>query len=195
MDTAPAGLAALRDTLVAARERAAAEAADAARSGRFRALLIDLSAWIETGAWLDDATRAELRKAPARAYATHVLDERRKKLMKRGRNLAHLDDAARHDARIEAKKLRYSAEAFGSLFGRKAVERFVERMKDLQEELGALNDLTIASSLVGRVALSPEAAFAAGEVAGVQACDKPRHLKAAEHAFARLKKTGAFWRG
>jgi inorganic triphosphatase YgiF len=194
MDSTPAGLPPLREALAAARERAAAEAAEAARSARYRAMMIDLAEWIEVGPWLADDLRAELRRAPAGAYAAYVLQERRRKLMKRGRRLAHLDDAARHDVRIAAKKLRYSAEAFASLFPEKAVRRFVGRMKDLQDELGALNDLTLAEHIAEAVALPPDAAFAAGEITGVQACDKPARLAAAQHALRRLGKTAPFWR-
>jgi inorganic triphosphatase YgiF len=194
MDPAPTGAAALRAALAEARNKAAVAAAEAARSERFRSLMLDLTAWIETGAWLADEVREELRRAPARAFAAHVLGERRRKLMKKGRDLAHLDDAARHDARIEAKKLRYTAEAFASLFGDKAVRRFVGRMKDLQDELGALNDLRLAAQVLDRVPMAPEAAFAAGEATGVQACEKPERLKAAEQALKRLAKTERFWR-
>jgi inorganic triphosphatase YgiF len=194
MDAVPAGMTSLREALAEARRRAADEADAAVRSERFRSLMIDLTGWIETGPWLSDEVREELRRAPARAYALHVLGDRRRRLMKKGRDLAHLDDAARHDARIEAKKLRYTSEAFASLFDGKAVRRFVGRMKDLQDELGALNDLRLAEDIVERVALSPEAAFAAGEATGLQVCDKPRRIKAAEHAMRRLRETRRFWR-
>jgi CHAD domain-containing protein len=66
-------------------------------------------------------------------------------------------------------------------------------MKDLQDELGALNDLRLAGQILERVTLPPEAAFAAGEAAGVQACGKPERLKAAEQALKRLAKTEPFW--
>lgn len=194
MDAAPVGLTALREALAAARVRAAHMADAAVRAERFRGLMIDLTAWIETGPWLADAVRGELRRAPAKAFAVHVLGERRRKLMKKGRDLAHLDDAARHDARIEAKKLRYTSEAFASLFGDKAVRRFVTRMKELQDELGALNDMRLAGQILQRVTLTPEAAFAAGEAAGAQACEKPDRLRAAEQALKRLAKTERFWR-
>jgi inorganic triphosphatase YgiF len=193
MDAAPTGLAALREALADAGRRAKAEADAAARSERFRGLMIDLTEWIETGPWLSDEVRGELRRAPARAFAIHVLGERRRKLMKKGRDLAHLDDAARHDARIEAKKLRYTAEAFASLFADKPVRRFVDRMKDLQDELGALNDMRLAGQILERVTLSPQAAFAAGEVAGVQGCEKAARLQAADKALKRLAKTERFW--
>lgn len=194
MDPPPAGAPALREALSLARRAAADQAAGAACSERFRSLMLDLAAWIETGAWLADEVREELRGAPARAFAIHVLDDRRKKLMKKGRDLAHLDDAARHDARIAGKKLRYTAEAFGSLFADKAVHRFVARMKDLQDELGTLNDLGLGERIIAQTALPPEAAFAAGEAVGVQASEKPARLKGAEQALKRLAKTPNFWR-
>jgi CHAD domain-containing protein len=95
--------------------------------------------------------------------------------------------------RIEAKKLRYTAEAFASLYPAKATGGFLKAMKELQEELGALNDLATAEPLAARLALPPEAAFAAGELAGLQARDKPARIEKAAHGLRRLSKAPRFW--
>lgn len=194
LDPAPAGLEPLRAAVDAAHTEASAGAAEAVGSARFRALLIDATAWIETGAWLRDPERAALREAPARKLAAKSLETRRKKLLKRGRHLAEADDETRHETRIEAKKLRYAAEAFATLYPGKAAGRFIKALKALQEELGALNDLATAEPLVAGLTLPQEAAIAAGEVIGIQACAKPARIEAAADALRHLEKADRFWR-
>lgn len=189
----PAGLPALVEAVEAARGEASARVAEAVTSERFRALLIDLTAWIETGDWFEDPAGRSAREQPARDFAAHALEKRRRRLLKRGGDLKHADDAGRHAVRIEAKKLRYAAEAFASLFPEKAVGRFLKALRGLQEELGALNDLATAEPLAARLGLPPDAAFAAGELAGVEAGDKPRRIGTAARDLKRLAKARPFW--
>ena len=108
--------------------------------------------------------------------------------------LAALSDEERHQVRIDAKKLRYAAEGFQGLYGRKAADRFIKTLKALQDELGALNDIVTAETLMSRLGLTSEAAFAAGEVVGRKAADKQRHIKAAAKALDRLEAVQPFWR-
>lgn len=187
----PAGLAALAEVVEAARARAEASAAEAVSSRRFRSLLIDITAWIEIGDWLTAPTR---REQSARAFAAEALEARRRKLVKRGGHLKTADDAQRHAARIEAKKLRYAAEAFLSLFPAKSAERFIGRLRALQDELGALNDIATAELLMRRLTLDPAAAFAAGELVGLKGGEKPRRLRRAARAMDRLAEAPRFWR-
>jgi triphosphatase len=185
--SAPAGLADLTGALEAARGAARSKAAMAVSGPRFRRLAIDLCAWIETADW----TRA---KSPSAAdFAGKALAKRRQSLLKRGKGLETLTDAERHKARIEAKKLRYAAEGFAELFPGKAAERFIERLKALQDDLGALNDLATAEPLVGRLDLPADAAFAAGELVGLKTAERPERLKHAARALKRLAETDVFW--
>jgi inorganic triphosphatase YgiF len=194
MSPPPEGLDALVAEVEAARGRASAEAADAARSGRFRRLMIDITAWIETGGWLSDEEGRDVREQKATAFAAHALDRRRRKLRKLARDLEKASDEARHDARIEAKKLRYASETFASLFAEKATSRFVARLKDLQEELGALNDAATAEPLLAGLDLPPGAAAAAEALTGLQRSEKPGRIHKAVKAFDRLDETPRFWR-
>lgn len=189
METPPAGLSALAEAVGQAREAARKAAGETAASERFRALMIDAVAWVETGGW----TTGEAAREPARAYAARVLGRRFKKLLKRGRKLESRDDAARHEVRIEAKKLRYAAEGFASLYPEKKVERFVDRLKGLQDGLGVLNDIATAETLLAGLPLSPEAAYAAGELEGLRMADKARMLATAAKTFDRLADTDPFW--
>ena len=183
------GLEALRKAVDAARRRAWAEAAETASSARFRALLIDAPAWIETGPWLDTQAAGD----PIAPFARHALRRRMKRLGKRGGAVLSGDDMARHHLRIEAKKLRYTAEAMVALYGEKPVGRYLRRLKDLQEHLGALNDLAGAEPLIASLTLPPEAAFAAGELVGIKAAARPRLLAQAAKALDRLEASDPFW--
>lgn len=55
---------------------------------------------------------------------------------------------ALHDARIVAKRLRYTLELFSSVYGDEG-ERAIERLKDLQEDLGQLHDHDVRIALIG----------------------------------------------
>jgi inorganic triphosphatase YgiF len=189
MGAPPKGLGALVEAVEAARDSARKDACTTAASERFRALMIDATAWVETGAWL----AGEAAKEPARAYAARTLARRLKKLLKRGRKLETRDDATRHEVRIEAKKLRYAAEGFASLYPEKKVDRFVGRLRGLQDNLGALNDIATAEPLIASLNLGPEAAFAAGELEGLKLADKDRLIASAAKSLDRLGAAAPFW--
>src|SRR6185312_8040073 len=166
----PRGVEALRKAIEIARRRAWARAAKTVASDRFRALMIDVTAWTETGAWRD----GETAQARVTDFAHQALKRHRKRLAARSEAAAGTDDIARHRLRIEAKKLRYAVEAFAGLYGRKRVGRYLHEVKALQEVLGALNDLVTAEPLLAGLGLPAEAAFAAGGIVGRRAGAKPR---------------------
>jgi inorganic triphosphatase YgiF len=185
----PAGLGALSAALDAARRRARADVAQAVGSARFRDLLIEVTGWVDTGVWL----RGEAAQGAAKPFAAEALRSRRCKLLKHGRRLAQLTDQERHHARIDAKKLRYAAEGFQSLYGRKASRRFIDRVKALQDELGTLNDIVTAEGLLTGLDLPADAAFAAGELVGRRSAEKDHRIACAAKALDDLKQTDPFW--
>lgn len=176
----PQGLDALTAVLDAARRQAWASASETASSPRFRALMIDTTAWVETGDWL------AAPETSAKAFARQALKARQRLILKHGKGLRHTDDTSRHQLRIETKKLRYAAEAFASLCPKKAAARFIDRTKELQEILGELNDLAVAGPLVASLALKPDAAFAAGELIGLRLAGKDQLKAKAAKAFKQL---------
>ncbi|WP_372781058.1 CHAD domain-containing protein [Phenylobacterium sp.] len=185
----PEGLPALRKAVEAERRRAWASAADAASSARFRALMIDTTAWVETGDWRN----GEVAGGSIGPFADRALTRRVRSFRKRARDARDGDDTARHRLRIEAKKLRYTAEALASLYGRKHAGRYLHGVRELQEVLGALNDLATVEPLIASLTLRPEAAFAAGELVGLQIAGKPRLVARAAKAAERLAGTKPFW--
>ncbi len=187
------GRARLRSALEAARRRARTSVTATVSSPRFRALMIDALAWIETGDWRDSAAA----RAPLARYAGKALTRHLNRVLKRGRAAGNASaaagDAARHHLRIAAKTLRYAAEALASLYRAKPTERFLHRVRDLQEVLGQLNDLATATPLMAGLALTPDAAFAAGELISGRAAAAPGLIAEANVAFRKLADAEPFW--
>ncbi len=184
----------LHDTMKIAREAAYDRVDTALRSPRVRALILDLAEWAALGDWLRASETAEVRQQPARDFATAALDRYRRKVKKDGRNLVQVNDEARHEVRKDAKKLRYAAEFFASLFPSKPekrrLKRFIAALEELQDELGALNDLATARQVLAKlgVADDPRASALLGK-------DKKKVLlEGAADAYDDLVDTKRFWR-
>jgi triphosphatase len=119
------GVATLTRDLRRRQREAFGRARSAIESHRFRALVLDIAAWIEAGDWTrnaDEHARA-FRDQPIATAAAAEMDRRRKKIVKRGTKLAELDQVRRHRIRIQAKKLRYASEFFGVTFPDKKAAR------------------------------------------------------------------------
>ncbi len=92
--------------------------------------------------------RTEIWAMPLRDYAAGLLDQRHRKLRKRIKH-ADLADAERfHQLRIRVKKIRYPAELLKSLFNDKLAEDYLERLAQLQDLMGRLNDARVGSELM-----------------------------------------------
>lgn len=199
------GLAALGRALITAQTHAYDRAEAAIGSARYRALMLETTAWIETGDWSRDADPAQAarRARPAAALAREILRDRRRKIVRTGRGLAELDPPARHKLRIAAKKLRYACGFFGSLYAGKSAKRlqaFVRAIEALQDALGALTDIASAGSVTAKLAgaevkgaATGDVAFAAGLVAGERQVDVAKTMRAASKAFRRFDQTERFW--
>jgi inorganic triphosphatase YgiF len=154
--------------------------------------------WLETRAWRKDGDtkRAEMRNVSISDFAIRLLNKRHKLALKKGRGFAELSPDRRHELRIALKKLRYAIEFVEPLFERKAVKSFVRRVKALQEDLGHLNDVTVAETLLHDLLSRPgkqDLRLAAGQVIGWYS----RGLVTAEPDLRRswkvLAKTPPFW--
>lgn len=196
-DRVPTGEA-LAGKLREERGAAYAQVLEALESGRLRTLMLELAAWIETGAW---RSRNELARLPLPQFASLQLDKRWRQVRKGGRGLAGLDPEIRHRLRIEVKKLRYAVEFLASLTnGDEAVSRqkqFGRALEDMQEELGELNDVETARTLLGSL-LQDEAdsgemlRYAESRLEARESEEK--QLEAAQGAHAKLVEVGRFWR-
>ncbi len=147
----------------------------------------------EYGEVLPTEDQANLLAAPAEAFAAHALQRRFKRVAGAGEDVSALPPDAMHDARKLAKRLRYACEFFAPLFPPKPVRRFLERLEDVQEALGAVNDGHVAAALMEQIAGSGEARFANGVVQGYVAASRAPSARRAGRAWTKLLEQPVFW--
>lgn len=113
--------------------------------------------WVEGRAWRAgaDAGQAKSQATPIKAFAAGVLKKRHKRALSDGKGFAELPTAARHDLRLTLKKLRYAFEFFESLFEKRAAKAFPEPLKALQDDLGHMNDVAVAETLLAPFLANP----------------------------------------
>ena len=162
------------------RTRARAYDALAARlaSNALPGLLLDLAAWAEVGSWRE---RPRAQRS-IDAFAEERLGRLWRKVRKAGKEIGEADVEGRHRLRIDVKKLRYASEFFAGLAlggDRRRWKDFVEQLEQLQESLGALNDIATASRAAAAES-TPR--------------DRAALLRAAERSYDRLREIGPYWR-
>jgi CHAD domain-containing protein len=198
-------------TGIFARERLKSyrQAQAAVQSPRFRALVADTTTWIEAGPWSKstDAQIVSRRDEPIETLAGEQLSRRRKKIRRRGRNIASLDPEDLHALRIQVKKLRYATEFFAGIYpGKKAEKRqtkFLTALKQLQTCLGGFNDITMREALCTAILTRPgrslteeqnrHRAFAAGLIIGDQHAQIQKLQDRARKAYSRFDDAKPFW--
>ncbi len=151
-------------------------AAAAIASERYQKLMVALTEWVGRRGWraaMSRKARTQL-KTKVRKFADTVLEQDQKRLLNRGSQLKTATPEARHRVRIAAKKTRYAAEFFGSLFKDKQVKPYVKALTHLQDELGRMNDASVADGLLDELAR--------GEVDLREGIDTARALLAASVA-------------
>jgi len=181
----------------AARKRAAAYAALQAfiASDDWRRLSVRLALVPAMQAWVDpdDAEQAALLAAPLEIHAARTLERLHKKVRRAGADLASLAPAEMHAVRKRAKKLRYAAEFFVPLFPPKKVKRFLDRLEELQEALGAVNDGHVAADLTAQLGQGARRAFAAGAVQGYVAASSGAAASKAARRWEKYLRQDTFW--
>jgi triphosphatase len=198
------GMPSLSHEIAGRREAALKRAQDAVLSSRFRALTLAVAAWLQTGQWTnpqDDLVR-DRGDLPIASYAAEQLTRRWRKLRKKGQALSELDATGRHKLRIQAKKLRYAAEFFASLFpNKRAVRRrkqYLSALERLQDGLGDLNDIAVHEKRMAALSVddhrsNPSRAFAAGLLTGRENARIEAATRAADEAYVDLVKIRQFW--
>jgi inorganic triphosphatase YgiF len=201
------GLPALDDELAQRRQRAFRRARAAVESERFRVLLIDLAAWIETGEWLsaDDPLQRAESELQIDQFASAELDRRWKSVLKRGQKLRSLDPGRGHKLRIAIKIIRYASEFFVGVFpGGKAKRRrkvFLDTLEPAQDCLGELNDITVHQHFTANLAAERQhepageesMAFAAGLLSGHEQARLADVMTTAEQALRRCARVKPYW--
>ncbi len=127
-----------------------ARASEAVCSPRFAKLVRMLESWVDQRAWRDGMpAKAKMRlKVRVGDFAGGVLEREQQRLHRRARKLKDFSVERMHRVRIAAKRARYAAEFFASLFPGKQVRPYVQALKGVQDELGWFNDAVVASRLL-----------------------------------------------
>jgi inorganic triphosphatase YgiF len=155
----------LRDASEAMREQGYEEARAGIRSPRATTFLLTLGDWLESRGWRDGADEDAIAcaESPMRREADRQLKKRHKQVLKRGKGFASLPPEGRHQLRIAIKKLRYLSEFCQPLYSRKKSKEFLSALKSLQDSLGHLNDVAVASRLMdGALQAGRDGTIAAG---------------------------------
>jgi inorganic triphosphatase YgiF len=145
------------------RRRAGRTARRAAASQRYQHLVLTLASWLMAERWsqqLDDGGRDRMA-GPVRDFASAVLEERYRRVRKRGRKLERLSPAELHRLRIAIKKFRYASDFFAGLYDGKRARETLKRLARLQDILGAINDAATVGNLVGDVLHGANSRYAA----------------------------------
>lgn len=165
----------------------------------FRQLGITLALLAASRPWeaaaLGDGAQAERQAAELAtslaAFATAALERRRRPLTKIEGPLTALPAAALHKLRLRCKRLRYAAEFFAPLFGRKSSRRFIRRLAAVQEHLGRINDAAVAGTLLAR--LGTREGFAGGLLRGFLAARAARARRRIDRSWRRFCRLQPFW--
>lgn len=182
-------------TVLEDRRAAAQEALQSALTApRIAAFRIGFESFLDNvldGAAVVDA---ETAAQPVVQFAAGLLQRRRKKLRKLGREHDDLEVEALHDLRIRAKKLRYAIEFFRAAFGKKETRRFIAALAELQDCLGALNDADVGQRLTGDVLATPDRDPASAAIAAWFAGRQQLQLARLGDAWDEFDEIKPFWK-
>lgn len=158
----------------------------------FQAVLITLIAFSSGAALQDSAVDSTtLGAKPARALLARRLSALHRKVRAGGKRFKTLPAEDQHRVRKQLKRLRYLAEFVGPLFGRKATQRYLQRLAPAQDTLGDYNDHQVAlHSYQQRATRDPKALFAVGWLSATL----PAEAAQCQQELGRIKKSNRFWK-
>jgi CHAD domain-containing protein len=162
---------------------AAEEPAAVLRAADSVRLLLELLAFAHS-----PAPAADPGAAPAAPLSGQLLAPLRRlhqRLRSDAKTFLQVEDESRHRTRKRAKRLRYGLEFASSLLRPKPLRRYLDRLRVVQDALGAHNDLCVAEQVFrDQAAAEPRAWFAVGWLLATRTA----RLPAAAAALRRLDK-------
>lgn len=139
---------------------------------RYRALLAQFSRWLEERAWCDSGDGDQQRclaGRPALELTTPLLERTYQRAVKKGKRFSELSAEQRHALRIRIKEMRYALDFFASLYPMATVKPFLSALAQLQDCLGAMNDVAVSQHLLNEMQLN-SASAARQVIEGWQGC-------------------------
>lgn len=189
------GMLKLRDKALLAQAAAYIEVREALSTKRYHNMLLTLSNWIENERWRQNTSDSKTPKLQKVAITN--LNKRSKQLKLSGNSLVNMQPEARHATRIAAKKLRYTAEFFCSLYSTTKSRAYVQSLSQLQDCLGALNDIVITEKLLRKiVGTRPSQSLkdAHNIFAGWNACNTSCGNAQVNEIWLKFSEKKPFWR-
>jgi triphosphatase len=157
------------------------------RDPRYTQLVLQLNGWLHGRHWRRVTNFAENSPLSSRATdgMTPLLHKAQRRLRKRIDSLDQANPAERHRIRIAAKKARYAAEFFSDLLPGSRVKQYISSLSSLQDGLGTLNDMEVASKLLPELekhGSSRSVGFALGYLSSASGADLPQLKKSLRSA-------------
>ena len=164
-------------------------------SPEFRQLAVALVQLAALRPWENEADeeQAAALAGPADRYATALLSRRHAHMLDAGADIQGLPPEELHALRKQGKRMRYAAEFFAPLYGRRTARRFVRRVSQLQDVLGHLNDGAAAAGLMDALRGGPERQFAAGAVQGFTAARSTHARSEIAKSWSKFRRIEPFW--
>lgn len=125
-------------------------------SAEYSRRLLDFSGWVEGCGW-QSGLSAKRKKQLAESlplFSDRQIEAQYQVVMSAGCDITALSVERRHELRIDCKKLRYTVEFFQEVYSRKTTKGFVGLLSQLQDCLGKLNDVSVASGLLDQLNLA-----------------------------------------
>lgn len=166
---------------------------------RWSTFQIELALFTKAARWRDESASAKKLSKRVTKHGHKALDKVWRKVCKHGRHIKALDIEERHAMRKDLKTLRYSVEFFMPLYPGKAAEKFVNRLKALQDVFGYLNDLAVAERLKALCAEErnpnegPACRRAVDQVLAWHASRADNTWRDAQKRWKQLERTTPFW--
>jgi inorganic triphosphatase YgiF len=173
----------LADAVGAARRRDDAALQAALQSARFASLTLRLLRWSAGAAACDETLGSSAGKRLRRLH---------RRLFESAAFFVALPVEEQHRVRIRAKRLRYALDLYAAALPAKATARYVDRLAQLQDELGALNDVVVAAGLLPR--LAPAGGTEAEKALAWLGAQQQQHALLAEAGLLRLARLRLPWR-
>jgi inorganic triphosphatase YgiF len=174
------------------RRQATVDVADLFTSSRYMQFLLEFSNWLAQQRRVIDAAAAGMTLAE---FAAARLDTTSREFLADTRPLSRMSPGDRHTLRKRGKKARYACEFFAALWPGRATDAYLRSMKNLQESLGVINDISVAAqtaALFRENGVDTRASRLVEEWSG-------NYLKARLHQaqpdWRRFQKREPFWRG
>ncbi|HUX90453.1 MAG TPA: CHAD domain-containing protein [Gallionellaceae bacterium] len=164
-----------------------------AQARELQRLLLRFAIWMHGEYWQKFAETG----LQARDFAAAYLSELSGQFEQAAAHLEPFDAAKLHVLRIQAKKLKYCAEFFASLYGKHKLEQYLAALSAVQEVLGQINDDAVANRLLDGLAATQALSGhedALALVRGRMTHDLPQQMRVLQDAMHDFKRQLQHWK-